>query len=296
MGWVAQVSLLRFEETALPGLTVLLFGSWVLPGAWVLVLTLFLWAACAVAERIRLDNNRLRKDAYNRNFPEKAASLEPKEVVAKRAEALGLNPDDYDGEEELVLTTGKHLNVTQLGQAVRYYEHAKPLLAEYANKVMLPCVPPEDGGDEEFCRRCTEGKEDIPPVADEQADEINRMAPLRTRLVVKNALRRGQGSQVMSAWTPSTINPNIPPGPDSGVVVWDIPCSSHPALQRMYDLYVEQMAQELQPVGPAWVCTTTPYTLLYLPYPKSRLEPNRRACCVFPRTSIVHAGLGSSTT
>ena len=30
-------SVLRFEEIALPGLTVLLLGSWVLPGAWVLV-------------------------------------------------------------------------------------------------------------------------------------------------------------------------------------------------------------------------------------------------------------------
>ena len=252
--WQAA-GLLRFEEMALPALTVLLLASWVLPAAWVVVLTSFLCAGCAMAERVRSDNNRILKDAYNTTFPEKAAALEAKGVVAERARALGLNPDDYEGDEELVLTTGRHMNVTQLGQVVRYYEHAKPLLAAYANKVMLPCVPPEDGGDVEFCRRCTEGKEDIPPVSDEQAEDINRMAPLRFRLGVKLAVWRGQGSHLMSAWTPSTINPKFSSGRDSGVVVWDIPCSSHPALQRMYDLYVEQMAQELQPVGPAWVST-----------------------------------------
>ena len=252
--WQAA-GLLRFEEMALPALTVLLFASWLLPGAWVVVLSSFLCAACAMAERVRSDNNRMRKDAHNARLPEKVAALEAKGVVAERARALGLNPDDYEGDEELVLTTGRHLNVTQLGQVVRWYEHAKPLLAEYANKVMLPCVPPEDGGDVEFCRRCTEGKEDIPPISDEQTEEINRMAPLLTRLRVNFAVWRGQGSQLMSAWMPSTINPKISAGPDSGVVVWDIPCSSHPALQRMYDLYVEQMAQELQPVGPAWVST-----------------------------------------
>ena len=277
-------------------MTVLLLASWVLPGMWLLVLSLVLWGVCALAERIRLDGNRLRKDAYQRNFPEKADSLQTKDAVAERARGLGLNPDDYDGDEELVLTTGKHLNVTQLGQVVRYYEHAKPLLAEYASKVMLPCVPPEDGGDAEFCRECTEGKEDIPPVSNGQAEEISKMAPLRTRLMVKSALWRGQGSQLMSAWTPSTINPNIAAGPDSGVVVWDIPCSSHPALQRMYDLYVEQMAQELQPVGPAWVRSAACATHHRCPHHIEISSNQKLLLClrarVWPASAFgVHAGL-----
>jgi len=112
-------------------------------------------------------------------------------------------------------------------------------------------VLPEDGGDAEFYRRSTEGKGDIPPVSDSQADEIVRCASLTTRLMVKTAVWRGLGSSAPERWTASTINPSIS-GPDSEVVVWDIPCSSHPALQQMYDLYVAQMATELQPAGPAW--------------------------------------------
>jgi hypothetical protein len=252
------ISLLRFENIGLPVMGGLLLASWLLPAMWVMVLTLMSAAVCAVAERVRLDDNRERKEAYRRNFPEQAEHLEPKDVVAERARALGLDPDHYEGDEELVLATGRQLHVTQLGQVVRQYAHAKPMLAEYQNKVMLPCVPPEDGGDPEFCRQCTEGKEDIPPVSAQQAEEINSMAPLRTRLMVKNAIWRGRGSESPAAWTPSAINPSIS-GPDAGVVVWDIPCSSHPALQRMYDLYVEQMAQELQPVGPAWVRRAFPF-------------------------------------
>ena len=56
-------------------------------------------------------------------------------VTAARARWLGLDPDQYDGDEELIQATGsqKSLHVTQLGQVVRYYEQAKPGLGEFAD-------------------------------------------------------------------------------------------------------------------------------------------------------------------
>ena len=242
-----------FETVVLPLTCTLLLASYVMPGTWVVVLALMATASCVVAESERRSYNAARKGRYQRLFPPKPTSLEPKEATAARARWLGLDPDQYDGDEELIQATGsqKSLHVTQLGQVVRYYEQAKPGLGEFASKVMLPCVLPEDGGDLEFYRLSTEGKGDIPPVSDSQADEIVRCASLTTRLMVKTAVWRGLGSSAPERWTASTINPSIS-GPDSDVIVWDIPCASHPALQRMYDLYVEQMSTELQPTGPAW--------------------------------------------
>ena len=179
--------LLRAERIGLPCVIGLMLLSFLLPMLWIAVLTLAALAACLAGESIRSDDLREKKAAHKRGmgFPEGA---EGAEAVAERARALGLTPEDYEAEEELVLSTGKRLNVTQLGQAVRHYAYAKPLLAEYASKVKLPCVPVEDGGDPEFCRLMTEGKDDIPPVSDAQASEINTGANLRQRLAVLHAV------------------------------------------------------------------------------------------------------------
>jgi hypothetical protein len=67
--------------------------------------------------------------------PAKVPTLEPKEVVVAKAFALGLIPENYDGDTELTTETDGKLHVTALGQVVRHYTAAKPVLSEMDGKV-----------------------------------------------------------------------------------------------------------------------------------------------------------------
>ena len=81
---------LRLDEIALPLTCTLLLASYVMPGTWVVVLALMATASCVLAESERRSDNAARKGRYQRLFPPKPTSLEPKEATAARARSLGL--------------------------------------------------------------------------------------------------------------------------------------------------------------------------------------------------------------
>jgi hypothetical protein len=239
----------RFEDHGPLVLAGLLIGSQLLPGAWMWGLTLCLTILFCVSERSRRSYVNKYKEAHSM-LPKGKEKL-TKEELRLKAVSLGLNPEDYDDEEELVAEkTEKSLGVTTRGQAVRCYERALPLLPVMAGKVRLPAcgeytVPIEDQQTEDSHGGPVgvgAGGEDIDPCSEERAKMVYECATLQTRLGVKWVMLLGRAcGGSAAAWAKHT-----------GPVVWDIPCSAHPALDKMADLYIEMMSNELRPIGPAW--------------------------------------------
>jgi hypothetical protein len=157
--------------------------------------------------------------------------VEPKEAVLARAAELGLSAEAYDADDVLFTPTGKQIGRTQLGQVVFYYAKAKAMAEE--------CAVVGSGLATHKCTelRCTEC---VATAAESGTHACTDDAPWGVRLNVKAALWQGRNAQ--AAWEASSDAP----------IAWDIPCSAHPALQKMYELYAAAVKDELQPVGPAW--------------------------------------------
>lgn len=205
-----------------------------------------------LSERVRhIRVNRYRE--MHRMAPTGGEDTLTKEELRLKAESLGLNPENYDDEQELVAVQqngrkkGKQvpLGITMRGQAVRCYERALAVLPLMKGKVRLAAcgeytVPIEE-------RQTTDSHggpvgvgDDIEPCSEQRSRIISASLPLQKRL--QAGWKTWLGRQMSAAnWEKHT-----------GPVVWDIPCSAHPVLDEMADLYSNVMADELVPVGPAW--------------------------------------------
>ncbi len=155
------------------------------------------------------------------------------EVVLARAVELGLpvDPSEYESTEVLVTPKGKQIGRTQLGQVVHHYARAKAWAEECAAV-----------GSGLATHRCTDLRceECTATAAESGTHACVDDAPWGVLLNVKAALWQGRNAR--AAWEASSDAP----------IAWDIPCSAHPALQKMYEMYAAVVADELQPVGPAW--------------------------------------------
>ena len=224
----------------------LLWSSLVLPFTWTLCLSIVCCLVSRWAEGVTFKDVEAYK---NRDKP--GPERRSKEELSAAAIELGLNPNDYDGDEILETEVGaKSLGLTSLGQAVRYYAVYKPKITEMQNCVWAPScgpytMPPEDKQTVDIWGKPVglgEGVVDIPMPTAERAKLITDCVSLTARVMVRQVVWRGVAcGGSAAAWARHT-----------GPVVWDIPCSAHPSLDKMCDLYIEMMSQEVVPVGPAW--------------------------------------------
>jgi hypothetical protein len=159
--------------------------------------------------------------------------VDPPQVVLARAVELGLpaEPSEYESTEVLVTPKRKQIGRTQLGQVVHHYARAKAWAEECAAV-----------GSGLATHRCTDLRceECVGTAAESGTHACVDDAPWGVLLNVKAALWQGRNAR--AAWEASSDAP----------IAWDIPCSAHPALQKMYEMYAATVADELQPVGPAW--------------------------------------------
>ena len=161
--------------------------------------------------------------------------VEALDAILARAAEIGLPEgvecSDYDSEEVLYTPLMKQIGRTQLAQVVFYYAKAKAL-AERSAEIGSGIATHRCS-----CLRCGDA---VATALENGAHASCDPAGWGVKLNVKAAM--WQGRNALAAWEASADAP----------IVWDIPCSAHPALQKMYELYAEQVASELQPVGPAW--------------------------------------------
>jgi hypothetical protein len=222
---------LRFDDSA-PVVCVVLLCTWLVWSPHLAgYLAIFTLCVACSAERVV----RKRVDAA-KEHDKPGPEYRPKEQLVAAATQLGQNPVDDDGIEILRASgkTSASLKITMLGQAVRYYTRDKSRVVYGLDKAYIPSCgahtfPPEDAQVEDVLGNVfvggdyTAGRPVIPHATPQEAQTICDSARLSTRMLVKLAVYREMSFTTAQAlWAQHT-----------GPVVWDIPCSAHPALETV---------------------------------------------------------------